>query len=353
LQEVDEAFSGEEGAFVYSRYGNPSLQALEHTVAVLESAEAALVASSGMASITSAIMGLCSQGDHVLATQDLYGGTQVLLVRDLKRFGVEISFVDMNNLSRVEENIRGNTRMLFVETISNPLMKLVNFRSLANLKRGYGIDMVVDNTFAGPILCRPLEQGADLVIESLTKYLNGHSDVTGGVVAGKKMYIDRIRPLHINMGAVPSPFDCWLTMRGIKTLPLRMKQHSQNALALAQFLTTQPRVTQVHYPGLPGHPQHSLALEQMSSYGGMLSFVVEGGRYRADQVIKRLRLAEFVPSLAGVSTTVSHPAKTSHRGLTSSERAQLRIDDGLIRVSVGLEDPEDICSDFAQALANS
>ena len=351
LQEVDMAFSGEEDTFVYSRYGNPSLNVLEQTIAGLESAQSALVASSGMAAITSAIMGLCSQGDHIIATQDLYGGTQVLLSRDLKRFGIEVSFVDMTNLSRVEEKIGSNTKLIFAETISNPLMKLVDFGALASLKRGYGIDLVVDNTFASPILCRPLEQGADMVIESLTKYINGHSDVTGGVLAGRKEHIDRIRPLHINMGGVPSPFDSWLIMRGVKTLPLRIRQHSQNALELAVFLASQPRVTRVHYPGLPGHPQHALAKSQLSAFGGMLSFVVKGGRYEADQVIKKLKLAEFVPSLAGITTTISHPAKTSHRGLSLSERARLGIDDGLIRVSVGLEDPADICKDFEQALS--
>jgi cystathionine gamma-synthase len=351
LPGVDDAFSGEPGAFVYSRYGNPSMDALEHTIAALESAEAALVSSSGMAAIATAIMGLCSAGDHVIATQDLYGGTQVLLSRDLARFGIDISFVDMTDLSKVESSIRKNTRMLFVETISNPLMKLVDFKALAAIKAAYGIDLVVDNTFASPLLCQPLAFGADLVMESLTKYINGHSDVTGGALAGKRSIIDRLRPLHINMGGVPSPFDTWLIMRGIKTLPLRMRQHCHNAMELAVFLTAQPRVTRVFYPGLPGHPQHILATEQMSGYGGMLSFVVEGGRYSVDQVIRKLQLVEFVPSLAGVATTLSHPAQTSHRGLTGTERIKLGIDDGLIRVSVGIEDMADICEDFAAALA--
>ncbi len=351
LAGVEDAFSGEPGAFVYSRYGNPSLDALEHTLAALEGAEAALVSSSGMAAITTAIMGLCSAGDHVIATQDIYGGTQVLLARDLARFGIDVSFVDMTDLAKVEASVRKHTRLFFAETISNPLMKLVDIRALARIKNAYGIDMVVDNTFAGPTLCQPLALGADLVMESLTKYINGHSDVTGGALAGSRSIIDRLRPLHINMGGVPSPFDSWLTMRGIKTLPLRMRQHCHNALELAVFLASQPRVTRVYYPGLPGHPQHQLAREQMSGFGGMLSFVVEGGRYSVDRVIRRLQLVEFVPSLAGVATTLSHPAQTSHRGLTGTERIRLGIDDGLIRVSVGIEDIADICEDFAAALA--
>ncbi|HSL93179.1 MAG TPA: PLP-dependent transferase, partial [Bacillota bacterium] len=251
---------------------------------------------------------------------------------------------------RVESSIRKNTRLLFVETISNPLMKLVDFTALAAIKKAYGIDMVVDNTFASPFVCQPLALGADLVMESLTKYINGHSDVTGGALAGKRSVVDRLRPIHINMGGVPSPFDTWLIMRGIKTLPLRMRQHGQNAMELAVFLASQPRVARVFYPGLPGHPQHILAREQMNGFGGMLSFVVEGGRYSVDQVIRKLQLVEFVPSLAGVATTLSHPAQTSHRGLTGTERIKLGIDDGLIRVSVGIEDIADICEDFANAL---
>lgn len=352
LEDVDQAFSGDEGAFVYSRYGNPSLQVLEQALAQLEGGEAALVASSGMASISSAVLSLCGAGDHIITTQDLYGGTQVLFSREMSRLGIEVSFVDVTQTSRIEEAIKPNTKVLFVETISNPLMKVVDLGALAAIKRGYGLKLLVDNTFASPLVCRPLELGVDLVIESLTKYLNGHSDVTGGVVIGSKELIDQMRPLHINMGGVPSPFDCWLVMRGLKTLPLRMKQHCSNALHVAEFLATQPGVTHVYYPGLPGHPQHKLAQKQMSSFGGMLSFVVAGGCYAADKVIKRLKFIEFVPSLAGVATTISHPAKTSHRGMTSFDRAKLGIDDGMIRVSVGIEDPEDICADFEQALKN-
>ena len=352
LEDVDQAFSGDEGTFVYSRFGNPSLQALEQALAQLEGGEAGLVASSGMSAITSAILSLCGTGDHIITTQDLYGGTQVLFSREMNRLGIEVSFVDVTKPSAIEEAIKPNTKVLFVETISNPLMKVVDLVSLAAIKRGYGLTLVVDNTFASPLVCLPLELGVDVVLESLTKYINGHSDVTGGVLVGSKEIIERIRPLHINMGGVPSPFDCWLVMRGLRTLPLRMKQHCSNAMIVAEFLATQPGVTHVYYPGLPGHPQHDLASRQMSAFGGMLSFVVAGGCYAADKVIKRLKMIEFVPSLAGVATTISHPAKTSHRGMTSFDRAKLGIDDGLIRVSVGIEDPADICADFEQALKN-
>lgn len=350
LEDVDQAFSGDEGTFVYSRFGNPSLQALEQALAQLEGGEAGLVASSGMSAITSAVLSLCGTGDHIITTQDLYGGTQVLFSREMNRLGIDVSFVDVTKPSAIEEAIKPNTKVLFVETISNPLMKVVDLGALAAIKRGYGLYLVVDNTFASPLVCLPLELGVDIVLESLTKYINGHSDVTGGVLVGSKEIIDRIRPLHINIGGVPSPFDCWLVMRGLKTLPLRMKQHCSNAMIVAEFLASQPGVTHVYYPGLPGHPQHNLASRQMSAFGGMLSFVVAGGCYAADKVIKRLKMIEFVPSLAGVATTISHPAKTSHRGMTSFDRAKLGIDDGLIRVSVGIEDPEDICADFEQAL---
>lgn len=351
LDQVDQAFGGEAGAFVYSRYGNPSVQALEVTLAHLERTEAALVASSGMAALAIGVLSLCGQGDHIIAAQDLYGGTQALFQRDFSRWGIDVTFVDALNVARVEDAIRPNTKLIFVETISNPLMKVADLSRLAAVKRGFGIPLMVDNTFASPVLCRPSEWGADLVMESLTKYLNGHSDVTAGAIMGSKELIGRMRPLHADFGAVTSPFDAWLVQRSLQTLKLRMQQHCRNAALLAEFLAAQPKVMKVHYPGLPGHPQHALAATQMSSYGGMLSFVVEGGCYGAAQVIKRLQRVDFVPSLGGTSTTVSHPAKTSHRGMTGMDRVRLGIDDGLIRVSAGLEDGDDISADFAQALA--
>ncbi|MBT9176126.1 MAG: L-methionine gamma-lyase [Firmicutes bacterium] len=351
LEQVDQAFGGEAGAFVYSRYGNPSVQALEVTLAHLERTEAALVASSGMAALAIGVLSLCGQGDHIIAAQDLYGGTQALFQRDFSRWGIDVTFVDALNVSRVEDAIRPNTKLIFVETISNPLMKVADLSRLAAVKRGFGIPLMVDNTFASPVLCRPSEWGADLVMESLTKYLNGHSDVTAGAIMGSKGLIERMRSLHTDFGAVTSPFDAWLVQRSLQTLKLRMQQHCRNAVLLAEFLAAQPKVMKVHYPGLPGHPQHALAATQMSAYGGMLSFVVEGGCYGAAQVIKRLQRVDFVPSLGGTSTTVSHPAKTSHRGMTGMDRVRLGIDDGLIRVSAGLEDGDDISADFAQALA--
>jgi len=351
LEQVDQAFGGQEGAFVYSRYGNPTVHSLEKALASLERTEAAFVASSGMAALVTAVLSLCSQGDHIVAAQDLYGGTQVLFQRELSRWGIDVTLVDALSIARVEEAIRPSTKLLFVETISNPLMKVVDLTRLASLKRGWGITLMVDNTFASPLLCRPSEFGADLVMESLTKYINGHSDVTSGAIMGSKELIERMRPLHTNFGAVASPFDAWLVQRSLHTLPLRMKQHCHNAALLAEFLATQPKVMKVHYPGLPGHPQHAVASTQLTSPGGMLSFVVEGGCFGAEQVIKRLQRVDFVPSLGGATSTVSHPAKTSHRGMTGMERARLGIDDGLIRVSAGLEEGADICADFAQALA--
>ncbi len=350
LEEVDQAFSGQEGGYIYSRYGNPSVQALEQALARLEGGDQALVCSSGMAAITATLLSLCQAGDHVIAAEDLYGGTRGLLERELTRFNIESSFVNVTMPSKIESLVRPNTKVIIVETISNPLMRLVDFAALVALKRAYRLTLVVDNTFASPMLCRPLEQGADLVVESLTKYINGHSDVTAGAVIGGTDNIERIKGFHIQSGAVASPFDAWLVMRGLQTLPLRMRQHTANAMILAEFLTAQPLVVCVHYPGLPGHGQHALAAKQLSGFGGMLSFVVHGGSYGAEQVVKALSMVDFVPSLAGVATSVSHPAKTSHRGLTPIERARLGIDDGMIRVSVGLEDAPDICADFAHAL---
>ncbi|MDP3058852.1 MAG: PLP-dependent aspartate aminotransferase family protein [bacterium] len=353
LEEVDDVFSGASEGFIYSRYGNPTVALLEQTLAGLEGAEAALVGASGMAVIVALILSLCSSGDHIIATQDLYGGTQVLFSCEIGRFGIDVSFVDMSSLERVEGAITPATKVIFAESISNPLLKIVDIAGLASLKRAWGLALAIDNTFASPYLCQPLALGADYVIESLTKYINGHSDVTGGLVAGRREEIERVRSLHINLGAVLSPFEAWLVMRGIKTLPLRMRQHCANAAELASYLATLPTVTQVYYPGLPGHPQHLLAKRQMSGYGGMLSFVVHGGSYSVDRVVKNLQIVEFVPSLAGLATTISHPAKTSHRGLSALERIRLGIDDGLIRVSVGIEDPTDIKNDFFTALSRS
>jgi len=350
LEEVDQAFSGAESAFIYSRYGNPTVHALEQALAALEGGSSGLVTSSGMAAITATLLSFCSAGDHIVAAEELYGGSLALLERELSRFGITTSFIDATLPDKIEAAIRPHTKALFVETISNPLMRLVDFSALAMLKRAYRLKLVVDNTFASPMLCRPLELGADLVVESLTKYINGHSDVTAGAVIGSAEDIERIKPLQIQFGATLSPFEAWLVMRGIGTLPLRMRQHTENALLLAEFLTAQTAVLRVHYPGLLGHPQHVLAQKQMSGFGGMLSFVVEGGSYGAEQLVKALSMVDLVPSLAGLATTISHPAKTSHRGLTSLARARLGIDEGMIRVSVGLEDPADICADFAQAL---
>lgn len=353
LEEVDQAFSGAEGTYIYSRYGNPTVQALEQALAALESGSDCIVTSSGMAATTATLLSLCSAGDHIIAAEDLYGGTQSLLERELSRFGISTTFIDATLPAKVEAGIRPNTKAIFVETISNPLMRLVDFSQLVMFKRAYKLKLVVDNTFASPMLCRPLEQGADLVVESLTKYINGHSDVTLGAVVGSADDIERVKPLHIQFGATASPFDAWLVMRSMGTLPLRMRQHTQNAHILADLLTGLPRVLRVHYPGLLGHPQHALAEKQLSGFGGMLSFVVEGGSYGAEQLVKALSMVDFVPSLAGVATTISHPAKTSHRGLTSLARARLGIDEGMLRVSVGLEDSADICADFAQALRHN
>lgn len=351
LEEIDQAFSGQEGTYIYSRYGNPSVHALESVLAELEGGQGSLVAASGMAAISASLLSLCQAGDHIIAAADLYGGTRGLLERELGRFGISTSFVDMTIPSKVEELIGANTKVILAETISNPLMRLVDFSELATLKRAYKLSLVVDNTFASPMVCRPLEQGADLVVESLTKYINGHSDVMLGAAIGNDENIDRIRAFHTHCGAQASPFEAWLVMRSLQTLPLRMRQHIENAMTLAEFLTEQAKVLRVYYPGLPGHEQFTLAQRQLNGFGGMLSFEVDGGSFGAERVVKSLALVNFVPSLGGVATTVSHPAKTSHRGVSAMERARLGIDDGLIRVSVGLEDVSDICAEFGRVLA--
>lgn len=351
LEQVDEAFNGIPGGYVYSRMHNPNHSVLEETLADLEGGEAAVVTSSGMGAILIACLGHLAAGDRMLVTRDCYGGTQVQFVQEFRRFGITVDFVDFTDLAATEQALQTGAKVLYLETISNPLMKVVDIPALSQLAHQHGALVLIDNTFASPYVCQPLTLGADLSIHSLTKYLNGHSDVMGGVVIGSAELIKPVKRAAVNLGPTPSPFDCWLVLRGLKTLALRMERHCSNALALAETLAKHPAVRAVYYPGLPGTAQHGLASQQFrQGFGGMLGFEVAGGVEGAESVIRALQLAELVPSLAGVTTTISHPAKTSHRGLTAAQRAELGIDDGLIRLSVGIEAIADLQADFVQAL---
>ena len=352
LSQLDEVWEGKSHGYVYSRMRNPGIDLLEETVNSLEGGAGAVALGSGMAAITVSVLSQVSAGDHIVAAKVLYGGTYTFFHDELPRRGVTTTFVDANDLAEVKCAMRPATRIVYCETVSNPLMEVADISALAEIAHGNGAVLAVDSTFASPVLCRPLQFGADLSIHSGTKYLNGHSDVTNGVaVAGDAALVGKIRSLASTYGPVPSPFDAWLILRGIRTIDLRVKKCSENALQLANFLARHPKVTVVHYPGLLESPYRTLAEKYLDGgFGGMLSFEVHGGLDGARALIDSLDMVELVPSLAGVSTTVSHPGKTSHRAIPLAERAAYGVGDGLIRVSVGIEDYADIEEDFKQAL---
>lgn len=351
LDEVEAVYSGRSPAFLYSRMAHPNAEALEQVYARLEGAEAAVATASGMAAIFATLFALLNPGDHVVCTRELYGGTYSLLAEHLSRWGVAVSYVDTGDLAAVAAAIQPKTRLLFVEAITNPTVRVADLPALSRLAFQRGLWLVVDNTFATPYLIRPLQHGADLVVSSATKFLGGHSDLMGGLLAGSRALIDRIRKAHVVTGGVLDPFAAWLCLRGLKTLHLRMERQSQNALALAWFLGQHPQVERVYYPGLPGHPQAELSRRLLPhGAGAMLSFAVRGDQEAASRVIAALKMAAFVPSLGDVTTTVSHPLLTSHRALPPEMRQELGITPNLIRVSVGTEAAEEIIADFKAAL---
>lgn len=332
--------------YVYSRLDNPNRQALEKTLAGLEQGEEAAAFSSGLAAIM-AVMQALSTGDHVVAALDLYHGTRGILKDVFAPWGLEVSFVDTSDPDEVAKAIRPNTKLVYLETPSNPLLQITDIQAVAEIAHAAHAVCVVDNTWATPILQLPLALGADVVVYSTTKYFGGHSDVIGGAVITKKKdaFFQRVRLVQQIGGAVPSPFDCWLILRGIQTLPLRVKTHAANALALAQFLAANPHVERVFYPGLPEHPGHDVAVRQMKQFGGMLSFQIRGGKERALDFTAHLKLLVRATSLGGVESLVEHRA--------SVEGPDTKTPQNLLRVSVGLEDISDIINDVDAALTAS
>jgi len=344
---------GEHQGFEYSRTHNPTRFAYERCVAALEGGTRGFAFASGMAA-TSTVLELLDSGDHVIAMDDLYGGSFRLFERVRRRSaGLDFSFVDLTDVAAFEAAITDRTRMVWIETPTNPMLKLVDITQIAAIARARGLLVVVDNTFATPMLQRPLELGADLVVHSATKYLNGHSDMVGGMaVAGDHADLgERMAFLQNSVGGVQGPFDSFLALRGLKTLPLRMKAHCDNALALAQWLDTHPAVEQVIYPGLPSHPQHALAQRQMPGYGGIISIVLKGGFEAAKRFCERTELFTLAESLGGVESLVNHPAVMTHASIPVERRAQLGISDALVRLSVGVEEVGDLRLDLELALA--
>ncbi|MCW0394154.1 Cystathionine beta-lyase [Xanthomonas sacchari] len=343
---------GEHQGFEYSRTHNPTRFAYERCVAALEGGSRGFAFASGMAA-TATVIELLDSGSHVIAMDDLYGGSYRLFERVRKRTAaLEFGFVDLTDPAAFEAAIRPTTKMVWIETPTNPMLKIVDIAAIAAIARKHGLLVVVDNTFASPLLQRPLALGADIVVHSATKYLNGHSDMVGGmaVVGDNAELAEQLAFLQNSVGGVQGPFDSFLALRGLKTLPLRMRAHCDNALALAQWLETHPAVEKVIYPGLPSHPQHALAGRQMSGYGGIVSIVLKGGFDAAKRFCERTKLFTLAESLGGVESLVNHPAVMTHASVPVARREQLGISDALVRLSVGVEDVGDLRGDLERAL---
>ncbi|MBD3368689.1 MAG: PLP-dependent transferase [Candidatus Eisenbacteria bacterium] len=335
----------------YIRLNNtPNHEAVAAKLATLEGGEAALVTASGMAAITTSLLTVLSAGDHLLVQDCLYGGTHGFVTRDLPRLGVAYDMIDPDDPGSWKGKVRENTRAVYVETISNPLMGVGDLAAVVAFAREHGLVSLIDNTFASPINFRPLEHGFDVLLHSGTKYLNGHSDIVAGAVVGSEELLAGIKCMLDHLGGSLDPHACFLLHRGMKTLALRVERQNATAAHLARFLHEHDRVTRVHYPGLPDHPGHERAVELFDGMGGMLSFELEGGLEAADAVLRSLTLPIVAPSLGGVETLVTRPAATSHKGMSPDERSAAGIDDGLIRVSVGIESADDLLDDFERAL---
>ncbi len=345
---VQEAVGRHKG-YEYARTQNPTRAALEANIAAIEGGKAAYAFASGMAAIH-AITTMLEAGDHVIVTDNTYGGTFRLFDKVLTRYQLSFSYVDTSRLEQIEQAVTPATRMIFVETPTNPVLRLTDLAGVAEIARRHGLTFVVDNTFASPVLQRPIEFGADLVVHSTTKYLNGHSDSVGGVVvAVRDQDIEWLKFIQNSAGGILSPFDSWLVLRGTKTLAVRMKVHNENGQRLADYLEAHPKVTRTIYPGLKSHPQHDLASRQMRGFGGMLTFELES-EAAARAMLGRVRLMSLAESLGGVETLISHPASMTHASVPPERRAHIGLSDAMVRISAGIEDAEDLIEDLTQAL---
>lgn len=349
--EAAACFAGEAGGNVYSRYMNPTVRTFEERIAALEGAEQAVATSSGMAAILSTVMSLCSAGDHIVVSRSVFGATVTLFEKYFKRFGVEIDYVPLSDLHAWRAACKPNTRLLFVESPSNPLAELVDIRALANIAEEKGVLLAVDNCFLTPALQKPLELGAHLVIHSATKYIDGQGRCLGGVVAGRSEQMKEVVGFLRTAGPTMSPFNAWVFLKGLETLRLRMQAHCASAQVLAEWLEQQPGIEKVYYAGLSSHPQHDLACSQQRGFGAVVSFEVLGGREAAWRFIDATRLLSITANLGDAKSTITHPATTTHGRLAPEARAAAGIREGLIRVAVGLEDAADLQADLARGLA--
>jgi cystathionine gamma-synthase/cystathionine gamma-lyase len=337
--------------YEYSRTGNPTRTALEKAVASLEEGRFGLAYASGVAA-SAAVLTLFKRGDHVVVGDDLYGGSYRLFEKVFRKFGLDVTYADMDEIASFKKAIKKNTRLVWVETPTNPLLKLIDLKALSAITKKAGVLLAVDNTFASPYLQKPLLLGADIIVHSTTKYIAGHSDLIGGavVVNDEELYHD-LKYYQNATGATPGPWDCWLTIRGLRTLSIRMREHNENAMYLAKFLEAHPRVKQVYYPGLASHPQHELAKKQMSGFGGMISIELKGGTAAVEPFVKALKIFRLGESLGGVESLMTYPAKMSHGSVPREERLARGITDDFLRISVGIEHKEDLKEDLDNALA--
>ncbi|UAW99735.1 O-succinylhomoserine sulfhydrylase [Halopseudomonas nanhaiensis] len=343
-------FAGDAPGNVYSRYMNPTVRTFEQRIAALEGAEQAVATASGMAAILATVMSLCSAGDHIVVSRSVFGATVTLFEKYFKRFGVEVDYVPLGDLQGWRSACRANTRLFFVESPSNPLAELVDIRGLAQVAHEQGALLAVDNCFCTPALQKPLEFGADIIIHSATKYIDGQGRALGGVVAGRREHMQEVVGFLRTAGPTMSPFNAWVFLKGLETLRLRMQAHCTSAQALAEWLEQQPQVEHVYYAGLPSHPQHELARAQQSAFGAVVSFEVRGGREEAWRFIDATRLLSITANLGDAKSTITHPATTTHGRLTPEARSAAGIRDNLIRVAVGLEDVADIRADLQRGL---
>ncbi|HAA86097.1 MAG TPA: methionine gamma-lyase [Kosmotogaceae bacterium] len=352
LQQADDTFSFKRKAYVYTRGGNPTVNLFEKRLAAIEGGEDSVAFSSGMAAISTVLMSLAKAGDEIVAHRNLYGSTFGLTSRLLPSFNLPTRYIDMTNLEEIEEALTKDTKVFFLETPTNPSMEIIDISAVAEIAHQHGIKVVVDNTFASPCFQRPLNHGADVVVHSATKYLSGHGDTLGGIATSKdEKYIADLKFGYMcELGGVMSPFNAWLILRGMKTLPLRMKMHESNAIAIARFLLGHHAVKRVIYPGLEDHPGHSIAAKQMTGYGGIVSFELHGGLDAARSFVEKLKLLKLAVSLGDTESLVEIPALMTHRDYPSSELEKFGFTESTVRISAGLEHPEDLLADMEQAL---
>ena len=341
---------GKDKGFDYTRSSNPTRQVMEEILAILDGGKFGIAFASGMSAVDSC-MRLLKAGDHVICSDDVYGGVSRYFNQILVNYDLHFSYVDSSNSANIENAIQTNTKLIWIETPTNPLLKITDLEAVGNIAKKHNILFGVDSTFATPVFLRPLEFGADLVMHSTTKYLSGHNQLIGGVViTNREDLFDQLKFVQKSIGAVPGPFDCWLTILGIKTLDLRMKKHDSNAQTVAEYLEAHPKVSSVTYPGLPSHPAHETAKKQMSGFSGMISFELTGGIPAGKIVMNSVKLAKLAESLGAVETMITHPATMTHADVPQAEREARGLTDGLVRLSVGIENPDDIIADLEQAL---